>query len=263
MANSYMDPVRVFDNLYFVGTTWVSSWAVRTSGGIVLIDALDNDQEAHDSIEGGLRKLGLDPAEIRYVLITHAHGDHYGGANYLVRKYHARVFLSEIDWRELEKSSLEFDTPLWGRPPRRDGIVKDGERLSLGDTTIEVYATPGHTPGALSFAFPVSDHGQPHRALLWGGFGINAGPIASRFRSFVESTRRAQTLVRDEHIDVLIANHPSIDDSPTKMKELAQRPPGGRHSYVIGEQAVGRFLAVAGECTAAALASFDASAAPP
>src|SRR5919202_2040460 len=88
MANSATPPGRAFDNLYYVGTTWVSAWALVTSDGIILIDSLDNAAEARDSIEGGLRRLGLDPASIKYVIITHAHGDHYGGVDELVAKYH-------------------------------------------------------------------------------------------------------------------------------------------------------------------------------
>jgi metallo-beta-lactamase class B len=101
--NNAAEPMKVFDNLFFLGTKLVSAWAIRTSEGIILSDALNNDDEVERSIIGGLRKLGLDPAQIKYLLITHARGDHYGGANYLVEKYHPPVVMSETDWRELEK----------------------------------------------------------------------------------------------------------------------------------------------------------------
>lgn len=80
-------PAQAFDNLYFVGGAWSSAWALRTSEGIIVIDALNNAVEAAALIDGGLRKLGLDPAQIRYVVVTHGHGDHYGGARYLAEKY--------------------------------------------------------------------------------------------------------------------------------------------------------------------------------
>jgi metallo-beta-lactamase class B len=84
-------PGKAFDNLYFVGADWVSAWAIKTSDGIILIDALNNEMEAAALIEGGMRRLGLDPAQIKYVVVTHGHGDHYGGAPYLAQKYRARV----------------------------------------------------------------------------------------------------------------------------------------------------------------------------
>src|SRR5579871_4635562 len=90
-------PGRAFDNLYFVGAAWVSAWAINTPDGIILIDALNNGKEAAQLIEGGMRRLGLDPARIKYIVVTHGHGDHYGGVNYLVGKYHPRVVASEQD----------------------------------------------------------------------------------------------------------------------------------------------------------------------
>ena len=77
------EPGQAFDNLYYVGSAWVSAWVLKTSDGLILIDALNNTKEAADLIEGGMRRVGLDPAQIRYVLVTHGHGDHYGGAQML------------------------------------------------------------------------------------------------------------------------------------------------------------------------------------
>jgi len=82
---------------YYIATSWVSAWALKTSDGIILIDALNNTREARELIEGALVKLDLAPAQIKFVVVTHGHGDHYGGAGYLVQKYQARVIASEAD----------------------------------------------------------------------------------------------------------------------------------------------------------------------
>ncbi|MBT2305046.1 MBL fold metallo-hydrolase, partial [Variovorax paradoxus] len=147
-------PGQAFDNLHFVGADWVSAWAIKTSDGIILIDALNTQAEAAALIEGGMRKLGLDPAQIKYVIVTHGHGDHYGGAPYLAQKYRARVVMSEADWTMIE-TRLEFATPIWGAPPKRDVSVKDGDRITLGDTSVSLYITPGHTMGTISPVFDV------------------------------------------------------------------------------------------------------------
>ncbi|MBV9565382.1 MAG: MBL fold metallo-hydrolase [Bradyrhizobium sp.] len=68
-----LEPMQVMDELYFLGNYWTSSYAVKTSDGLVVIDSLDNADEAKQYIEGGLRKLGLKPEDIKYVIVSHAH----------------------------------------------------------------------------------------------------------------------------------------------------------------------------------------------
>ena len=259
MANSTVPPAKVFDNLYFLGTSWVSAWAVTTPKGIILFDALDNDQEARDSIEGGLKQLGLSPSDIKYIVVTHAHGDHYGGVNYLVEKYHPKVIMSGVDWSELEKPTLQFDDPNWGRPPKRDISVKDGYKLRLGGETVRLYLTPGHTPGTLSAVFPVNDKGHPRQAVLWGGTAFNFGKIPQRLRMYIASSDRFEARTKPDHLAVLLSNHERYDESFAKLKVLAAAP-NGPNPYVIGEDATRRFFQVAGLCARATLASFDSEA---
>src|SRR6059036_1735470 len=92
----HADPVKVFDNLYFLGQTEYSVWAVTTSAGVILVDAIF-DYSVDDEVVGGLKKLGLDPATIKYVVISHGHSDHSGGAKYLQDRFNARVILTAAD----------------------------------------------------------------------------------------------------------------------------------------------------------------------
>jgi metallo-beta-lactamase class B len=246
-------PGKAFDNLYFVGADWVSAWAIKTSDGIILVDALNNQVEAAALIEGGMRKLGLDPAQIRYVVVTHGHGDHYGGAPYLAKKYGARVVMSEADWTMTE-TKLEFATPVWGAPPKRganDVAVKDGDRLTLGDTTVTLYLTPGHTMGTISPVFDVRAGGQKHRALLWGGTAFNFGNNVPRLGSYIDATRRMSSVVQAQKIDVLVSNHSGYDGSQGKLAALRQQPAGAANPFVLGTPTVERALNVMGECAQA------------
>lgn len=243
------EPGQAFDNLYYVGSAWVSAWILKTSQGLILIDALNNQKEAADLIEGGMRRLGLDPAQIRYVLVTHGHGDHYGGAQMIADRYKARVVASEIDWKMME-TGLEFDSKVWDRPPKRDVSVKDGDVLTLGDTTVRFIVTPGHTLGTISPVFDVRDRGQTHKAMIWGGTSFNFGRDMLRLDGYIEQTERMRKLAQQWKIDVPLSNHPSYDGTVAKLKARASAP-SGPNPFVSGQPVVERALQVLNTCARA------------
>lgn len=241
-------PTRVFDNLYFVGSQSLSSWAITTSRGIILIDALRNAEEARLVIEPSMRSLGLDPSHIRHIVVTHGHGDHYGGVRYLVERYRPRVVMSAIDWAEVAKPVLQLDAPHWGRPPARDMAVRDGHRLRLGNTIIELPVARTHTPGTISPIFTVRDGSRRHRVLLWGGTGFNFGPSVERLESYAASADRLRVLAQRRGVDVLVSNHPRPDGSAARMETLRQRVSGAPHPFVIGPTRVSAVLSALGTC---------------
>ena len=251
----HAEPVQVFDQLYFVGQTEYSVWALKTSQGIILIDSIF-DYSVDDEVAGGLRKLGLDPAQIKYVIVSHGHSDHSGGAKYLQDRFNAHVLLSSADWDLMDRSSAT--------KPKRDLIATDGEKLTLGDTTVTIYNTPGHTLGTLSTVFPVTDHGVPHVVATWGGTAFNwmansapyytpDRPEAFWFKTYSDSARRFKQITRSAKADVLVSNHTIFDGSKTKLPALATRKPGDPNPYVIGVEGVQRYLTVVDECAQAGL----------
>jgi metallo-beta-lactamase class B len=242
----YAEPVKVFDNLLYVGMTEFSTWAVTTSEGIVIIDPIF-DYSVEAEVVDGLRTLGFDPADIRYVLISHGHYDHAGGAKLLQDRFGARVLASAADWDLLENNGANWS-------PRRDIVVADGQTLTLGDTTLEMYLTPGHTDGTISTLIPLRDGDVRHVAALWGGTLFNFGPDAVRFAAYAESAARFRELAEQAGADVLLSNHTDYDGSKEKLPAVETRAAGGPHPYVVGSDSIGRYLTVAEECGLAALA---------
>ncbi len=253
------EPGQAFDNLYYVGSAWVSAWVLKTSEGLILIDALNNNKEAAELIEGGMRRLGLEPAQIRYVLVTHGHGDHYGGAQMLAERYRARVVASEIDWKMME-TGLEFDSKQWDRPPKRDMAVKDGDTLKLGDTTVRFMVTPGHTLGTISPVFDVRHEGQAHKVMIWGGTSFNFGRDMGRLDSYIAQTERMRQLAAQWGIDVPLSNHPGFDGTVVKLKARATAPRGA-NPFVSGQPVVDRAMRVLNTCARAQKARFLLTAA--
>ena len=252
IARAAPEPGKAFDNLYFVGGAWASTWALVTPQGLILLDAMNNDDEADRLIDKGLRKMGLDPAQIRHVVVSHAHGDHYGGLAWLAARYQFGVVMSEIDWRQAE-GTLEFNSPHWGPPPKfdasRDRKVQDGDRLTLGDATATFYLTPGHTLGTVTTVFDVRQGERTHRVLLWGGTAFNFGKNIPRLQSYIDATERMAKLAREQNVEVMISNHASYDGTMPKLAALARG--ASPNPFVIGNDAVVRGLQAMGECAKA------------
>jgi metallo-beta-lactamase class B len=240
------EPAKVFDNLYFVGTKEHGAWAVTTSEGIIVIDAL-YDYAVEDAVVGGLKKLGLDPAQIKYVIVSHGHGDHHGGAKFLQDRFGARVVLAADDWALVERDTRN-------PRPKRDIVATDGMKLTLGDTTLTLYLTPGHTLGTISTLVPLKDGARRHMAAEWGGTAFSAATPREQLNLYVNSAIRFRDLASKAGADVIIANHTNFDGTKTKVPALAKRKPGDPHPYVIGADAVRRYLTVAEECARAELA---------
>jgi metallo-beta-lactamase class B len=254
-----LEPMQVMDELYFLGNYWTSAWAVKTSEGLVVIDALDNADEAKQYIEGGLRKLNLNPADIKYVIVSHAHGDHYGGANYLKQQFGAHVVMSEIDWKTFEDPNFDPKRiPLFDPPPSRDMAVNDGDTVKLGDAAFKLYLIPGHTLGTLATVFTVHDHGEAHRAVAWGGTAYNFGPLPDRLKIYADTTAKYQDILKQENADVLLSNHVGFDSAVSKMAALKERKTGDANPFVVGTDTVQRFLTVLGECALATKAYVEA-----
>ncbi len=253
----HAEPMKVFDNLYWVGETEYSSWALTTSDGIIIIDAI-YDYSVEDEVVNGLKKLDLDPATIKYVIVSHAHRDHAGGAKYLQEHFGAHVILSATDW-----DLIEHDTAPWPKP-KRDMTAIDGQKVTLGDTTLTMYLTPGHTLGTISTLLPVKDNGKPHVAAEWGGTAfdwltnrrayITAGkPDRFWFETYVNSARRFRDIAAKAGADVIISNETIYDESKVKLPLAAGRKAGDDNPYVIGKEAVQRYLTVAEQCALAGL----------
>ncbi len=231
----HAEPAKVFDNLYYVGSKPVAAWAVTTSEGIILIDTL-YEYSVEDEIVNGLKKLGLDPTKIKYVIVTHGHADHYAGAPYLQSRLGARILMSAADW-EFMKSQRN---PNW---PQRDMVVTDGQKLTLGDTTLTLYLTPGHTPGTISLLVPLKDGAKEHLAAMWGGTAFNFPRTQENFRTYSNSAQRFSDIVEKARVDA-----------------LQTRPPGGSHPFVVGNESQKRLLQVAGECAKANLSRLTGQA---
>ena len=248
-------PVEVFDRVYSIGTAENNIWAIDTDQGIILLDALSTADDARDVIVANLKTLGLDAKRIHIIVITHNHFDHFGGAAYLKALSGAKIGMSRLDWQS---------KPTRGTLPVKAGddfYIEDGQMITLGGRTLTALLTPGHTPGTISLLFPVTDHGVPHIASLFGGQG-SPRDVASlmQFRHsldhFADATDRMQA-------DVVLSNHTVGDDGLTRVAALQRRTPNGPNPYIVGREGVIRYDAEWRNCLGADIDQAIANGGPP
>jgi metallo-beta-lactamase class B len=247
----YAEPAKVFDNLYFVGGKVHSSWALTTSDGIILIDTIF-PYNSETLIVGGMQKLGLDPKQIKYIIISHAHTDHIGGAEMLQKRYGARVVMGAPDWEAVAKYPNRYKT----MAPKRDIVATDGMKITLGGSTVTIWLTPGHTPGTLSYTFTVFDRGRRVNVAYSGGTAFNfvnntPDPGIRNFQIYIDSQKKMAAKAAAVHATVLLSNHSEFDNAYNKNRMLAGRGKGP-HPYEIGEEWVQRYFTVMQDCARAA-----------
>ena len=238
------EPAKLFDNVYTVGLQALTSILVTTSEGLVLIDTTFG--ETVDDVLDSIRKLGFDPDDIKYVLITHARPDHYGGAGRIKQLVpSARVAMSAADWEDAERAMRDGASQQRSRPVPmdRDLVVTDGQRIVLGDTTFTVYVTPGTTPGALSIEYPARDGNRSYRAMSTGALGMSYAP--DQGEAYIKSMQRLQMLGPWE---AWLPNHPFMAlplDIADLEKAVANRKPGQPHPGVATPAQVNDWLDLA------------------
>ena len=244
-ATWYAEPARMFDNLYWVGTKIHSAWALQTSGGIILIDTLYN-YAVEPEIVQGMIKLGLNPNTVKYVIITHAHGDHDEGAALLQSRFGAHVVMGGPDWDLIEKNP---NMP--GGAPARDMVGEDGQKITLGDSSVTLVTTPGHTFGTLSLIFTVKDRGRPVTVAYSGGTAFNFPKDAARYDTYIASQKKMADAAKAAGATVLMSNHSEFDDAWERGRLVKLRRAGEPHPYELGAEAVQRYFTMTGECALA------------
>ena len=239
--NPAFGTVQVFDNLYYAGTGSVGAWIIKSSAGIILWDTLNSEDEVKTILEPGMKKFGMDPAQIKYIVIGHAHNDHTGGGEYLQRMYNPTILMGRLDW----------DTVVAGAPPhmRRGVDVIDGQKLTLGDTTLTLFLLPGHTPGSVSGIIPVKYQGRTYNMLnLTASRFSTYASIAPFERIFDEAKRAKAVAVVQVHPEILM-------NKTTIMEDLRTYPPPGPHPLLWAPEKAARYMDLELECGRARIAA--------
>jgi len=246
----YVPPARVFDNLYYIGTKNESTWALTTSEGIILLNT--NFDWVMPELLGELKTFGLNPADIKYVVVLRSHSDQAWGINPLKKMVPtARVIMAAGEWDLLARDN----TPKYLKPTR-DIVAGDGYKVALGDTTVTLYSTPTSTPTNMSAIIsPLKDGNQRHVGGMIGGDfmrivqeGILMFPDRkSMAQTYVASSKRFKEIEEKAGVDAIIHTHAEYDGTFEKIEALRSRRPGDPHPFVSKDD-VERFNIMHVEC---------------
>lgn len=221
------EPVKIIGNLYFVGTEPASVHIIDTGDGLIMLDS--GYQQSLYIVIDNMYKVGLNPHDLKYIMLTHGHIDHFGGARALKELTGAKIVLGRPDEdyadgtrdlsfaKELDMNFYETFQP--------DILIDDGDKITLGNTTVRAVATPGHTEGAMSYFFDVEEDGKTYRAGLHGGMGINT--LSYEFldkyglpHSLREDFVKAMLRLNEEKVDVFLGNHMQHNDTISKATRV-------------------------------------------
>ena len=238
---------QIFDDLWYVGPRWVGQYIIKTSGGLFLIDTLNNTGEAQSITVPALQTLGLGAnLPLLGAMPTHGHGDHFGGAAYLQTTYGIPIYLGSAD----AAGKPFVVTPL-------NSANLQPQSLQLPDRTLTLLSTPGHTPGTFSGVVPVRQDGNAYKLAFWGGTGMPT--TLAPARQYLDGAERLYALARDQNVDGTMHTHPFVDGSLQHIDSI-QASGRANNPFLLGNAQTLRSLAILRECAAAKVAQLDATA---
>lgn len=236
--NTPLKPTKVFDNVYCIGSVSVVAWVIETSDGLILIDSMWDDRDAK-LIEEGIKGFGLNPKDLKYIILSHGHGDHYGGANYLRNKYAAKVVLTKTDTDLMYNLNTGANSP---RSPKTkvDIYSKDKDVIKLGDTSITILETPGHTAGCSSFIFPVKYKGKEYTAVLWGGTELpKEKELVAKYKESAEYFKKEAL---SKNALVSLTAHMFADNGYANLEKVANLKEGEANPFIMTKAQMEKYL---------------------
>lgn len=239
---SFFTHALIFDDLLIVAQKETNCFVLKTADGLIIIDAIWPDERAFHAIIDAINSVGWNPETIKKLILTHGHVDHTGCGKWFVENYHVKTYLSKTDDIFWQEHPAKPNRPETWKDYQIDVYIQDGDTITLGDKTIHVYATPGHTPGGLSYIFPVRENGKIHMAGLWGG--TTPPRETTGVIQYLQSLDYFMQEAKKKKVDVALSNHTSIDNGLERIVYSKKRMEYMPNIYIIGQDGFARYCQV-------------------
>lgn len=226
------EPFHLIDNIYYVGTDGIAVYIIKTSGGLILMDTAH--PQSTGMLKDNIAKLGFKESDIKIILNTHAHFDHTGGFAEIKKDTGAQLIAGLRDKPLLEAGVYpgdEKNTDIGFPPVKVDRAVSEGDKVTLGDTTLTAHATPGHSPGCTSWEMTVKDGDQNREVLFFcsGTVALNRLVGNPTHAGIVDDYKSTYAKIKAMKIDVLLGPHPEVYGMQEKR---AQQKDGAPNPFV-------------------------------
>lgn len=212
-------PHKVIGNIWYIGTESLASFLITTPDGHILINS---SYEANVPVLlASVNTLGFKTADIKIVLGSHAHGDHMEGDAELKRLTNAQVMAMQEDVPALQRMMPG------GKPHPIDRVLRDGDTVVLGGTTLTARLTPGHTKGNTTWTMKAVENGRSYDVVVIGSAGVNPGFVLVGNKDnpqIADEYKQTFKVLRSLPCDVPLASHPAMYNMAEKHKKLGTHP---------------------------------------
>lgn len=233
-ASGSCEPFKISDNIYYIGDKYVCIHMIDTGDGLVLIDA--GYFNCEHIIMNSIWRLGFDPRDVKWIIHSHAHYDHFGASSEFKAMFGTRLAISRVDYDSIcekpHRAHIDNVRFPYAKIPEFDKTLEDGEIFELGNLKMRCVLTPGHTDGVMSFFFNTTYLGKEYIAATFGGAGVGAVTLPhlcynERPYDVPDTMLKAIDSVIDEPVDFHLGNHPGNNNTfgrYDKMKKEGGNP---------------------------------------
>ena len=245
-----IEPFKIADGLYYVGDKKVCIHLIDTGDGLIVIDS--GYLGATHLLVDSIWRAGFDPANVRWIIHTHGHSDHFGASEEFRIMYGTKLAISKVDAECIRekphRAHVNNACFPFAKIPEFDYEIEDGEIFELGNVKIRCVLTPGHTQGVLSLFFDVTENGKTYLAGLYGGAGTNALTLPYICYNEDPEDCPQQMLdsikkIWDEPVVVHLGNHPGNNKTLEKREQQIKEggnpfiAPNSWHEFLSGLKA--------------------------
>lgn len=230
----YVKPFSIYGGIYYVGDDYSCIHLIDTGDGLLLIDSGNCGRGATAMMIQAIWEAGFRPADVKWMILSHGHVDHIGGANFMKNMFGTKLYLGEPDARIFrehpEWAYVQDSTDYMDSIFEPDVLIHDGDRLTFGNLTVQCYLVPGHTAGCVALFFDVQENGETKHVGYYGGFGFNTlqqsyleetgDPGHAMRKAYLQSVDK----VRDMPVDIFLGNHPNNNRTMEKRAYMLEHP---------------------------------------